>query len=29
MKYEFTEDGRVLDREGNVVYDGIRVIGRT
>lgn len=22
MKYEFTEDGRVLDREGNVIYDG-------
>lgn len=29
MKYEFTEDGRVLDREGNVVYDGTRTIGPT
>ncbi|MFH1568279.1 MAG: hypothetical protein ABIL09_09805 [Gemmatimonadota bacterium] len=26
MKYEFTDDGRVLDREGNVVYDGQKVV---
>jgi len=22
MKYDFTEDGRILDSEGNVIYDG-------
>ena len=22
MKYEFTEDGRILDRDGEVIYDG-------
>ena len=22
MKYDFTDDGRILDREGNVIYDG-------
>lgn len=26
MKYEFTEDGRVLDREGNVIFDGQNVV---
>lgn len=26
MKYEFTEDGRVLDREGNVIFDGVQVV---
>lgn len=26
MKYEFTQDGQVLDKDGNVVYDGTRVI---
>ena len=22
MKYEFTDDGKILDREGNTIYDG-------
>jgi len=26
MKYEFTEDGRILDREGEVIYDGQKVV---
>ncbi len=26
MKYEFTEDGRVLDRDGNVIFDGVKVL---
>lgn len=26
MKYEFTEDGRVLDRDGTVIYDGGKVL---
>ena len=26
MKYEFTEDGRILDREGEVVYDGQKIV---
>jgi len=26
MKYEFTEDGRVFDREGNVIFDGLKVV---
>ena len=25
MKYEFTEDGRILDRDGEVIYDGTTV----
>ena len=25
MKYEFTEDGRILDREGEVIYDGTSI----
>lgn len=25
MKYDFTDDGRVLDRDGHVVFDGQRV----
>lgn len=28
MKYEFTEDGKVLDRQGNVVYDGEKLVGK-
>lgn len=26
MKYEFTSDGRVLDREGNVIFDGEKIV---
>jgi hypothetical protein len=26
MKYEFTEDGRVLDRDGNMIFDGEKVV---
>ena len=26
MKYEFTEDGRVLDRNGRVIYDGEKLV---
>ncbi|MEW6752751.1 MAG: hypothetical protein AB1505_17480 [Candidatus Latescibacterota bacterium] len=26
MKYEFTPDGKVLDRDGNVVFDGEKVV---
>ena len=26
MKYEFTEDGRVLDVEGNVIFDGDNLV---
>ena len=26
MKYEFTDDGRVLDRDGNLIFDGIKVV---
>ena len=26
MKYEFTGDGRVLDKEGNVIFDGERIV---
>lgn len=26
MKYEFTDDGRVLDRDGNVIFDGLKVV---
>lgn len=29
MKYDFTGDGRVLDRDGHVVYDGERVVPPT
>ena len=29
MKYEFTGDGRVLDKEGNVIYDGEKIVGRS
>ena len=28
MKYEFTDDGRVLDKAGNVIFDGERLIDR-
>ena len=28
MKYDFTEDGRVLDRDGNVIFDGERIVER-
>ena len=27
MKYEFTADGRVLDRDGNLIYDGENIVG--
>ena len=26
MKYEFTEDGRILDQKGNVIFDGEKVV---
>lgn len=26
MKYEFTDDGRILDREGKVLYDGDKFV---
>ena len=26
MKYEFTDDGRVLDREGNLIFDGDKIV---
>ncbi|HJP30720.1 MAG TPA: hypothetical protein QGF95_09225 [Candidatus Latescibacteria bacterium] len=26
MKYDFTDDGRVLDRDGNMIYDGEKVV---
>ena len=26
MKYEFTEDGKVLDTEGNIIFDGERIL---
>ncbi|MDA0337502.1 MAG: hypothetical protein O2782_20250 [bacterium] len=26
MKYEFTDDGRVLDREGTLIFDGERIV---
>ena len=26
MKYEFTEDGQVLDKEGNVIFDGEKIV---
>ena len=26
MKYDFTEDGRVLDRDGNVIFDGEKLV---
>ena len=28
MKYEFTSDGRVLDKEGNVIFDGEKLVGK-
>jgi hypothetical protein len=29
MKYEFTADGRVLDRDGNLIFDGEKVVSTT
>ncbi len=26
MKYEFTEDGRILDQKGNVIFDGEKLV---
>ena len=26
MKYEFTDDGRVLDKDGEVIFDGTKVV---
>lgn len=26
MKYEFTQDGRVLDQKGNLIYDGEKLV---
>ena len=26
MKYEFTDDGRVLDRDGNLIFDGEKLV---
>jgi hypothetical protein len=26
MKYEFTEDGCILDRDGNMIFDGEKVV---
>ena len=28
MKYEFTSDGRVLDKEGNVIFDGEKIVDK-
>ena len=28
MKYEFTSDGRVLDKEGNVIFDGKKIVSK-
>ena len=28
MKYEFTSDGRVLDKEGNVIFDGEKIVSK-
>lgn len=28
MKYEFTSDGRVLDKEGNVIFDGEKLVSK-
>jgi hypothetical protein len=28
MKYESTEDGQVLDRDGNLIWDGQRLVGK-
>ena len=27
MKYEFTEEGKVLDKDGNLIYDGVNLVG--
>ena len=29
MKYEFTGDGRVLDKEGNVIFDGEKIVSNS
>ncbi len=29
MKYQFTEDGQVLDKDGNLIYDGTRLVDRS
>ena len=29
MKYEFTEDGKVLDRDGNIIYDREKLHGNS
>ena len=29
MKYEFTADGRVLDKEGNVIFDGEKIVSKS
>lgn len=26
MKYEFTDDGKILDAEGNMIYDGEKIV---
>ena len=26
MKYEFTDDGKILDTEGNLIYDGDKIV---
>lgn len=28
MKYEFTDDGQVLDKEGNIIFDGEKIVGK-
>lgn len=28
MKYEFTQDGQVLDQDGNLIYDGRQLVGK-
>lgn len=28
MKYDFTEDGRILDRDGKLIYDGEKVVSK-
>lgn len=28
MKYEFTEDGKVLDQQGNLIFDGVKLVAK-
>jgi hypothetical protein len=29
MKYEFTTDGQILDKEGNVIFDGEKIVPKS